>query len=119
MQARIIGETEAHQEEPLGAAYTDCRETVRRIFRREPLLLEACLDEEEELAVHRAVGVIREGWSTFTEFLKDIDERYVGEVRFSDLRPEEAAEVRMSINDLRYLIGRYRRVCWELGTSSL
>ena len=119
MQARIIGETEAHQEEPLGAAYTDCRETVRRIFRREPLLLEACLDEEEELAIQGTVTAVHDGWLAVTEFLDDIAERYGGEVYFSDLRREEETRVRLLIDEVYVLIDGYRGLCLNLGASSL
>ena len=119
MRVRVIGESKAQRYELLAEDYTDCRETVRMIVRQVPLLLEACLDEEEELAIQGTVTAVHDGWLAVTEFLDDIAERYGGEVYFSDLRREEETRVRLLIDEVYVLIDGYRGLCLNLGASSL
>ena len=118
MQARIIGETEAHQEELLGEAYLDCQETVWGILRQKPHLLTVCRNEKEASDLRRAVDAVREGWLAIDQFLKPIVARFDG-MLFSDLQPEEEARIRELIDEVHALVDEYQQVCWEIGTSSL
>ena len=119
MQARSVDQTEAYQGRPLGVEVYDCRMTVRGIFRREPLLLAACRDEEEAFRLRCTADDVRERWKAVRRFLKPIVRRYRGDWLSQDLQPEEEARIRLLIGEVYALIEVHQQVCWEIGTSSL